>query len=120
MKILVRAREYRRTTNFPVITICNLNQLQTNNSLDLIQKYSNLKQINLIKTFQLMSELSSYNDSFKKSVSYPLNESLILCTINTMSCSSSDFVWTFDPIYGNCYSFNNGFNSSGNSIDLVQ
>jgi hypothetical protein len=106
--------------NFPVITICNLNQLQTNISFDFIQRYSNLKQANLIKNFQLISQLSSYNDSFKKSLSYPLNESLLSCMINSMSCSSLDFVWSFDPLYGNCYSFNKGLNSSGNSIALIK
>jgi hypothetical protein len=105
---------------FPIITICNLNQLQTNNTFDFIQRYSNLTQNNLVKTFQLMSELSSYNDTFKKSVSYPFNESLLSCMINTNNCSPSDFEWSFDPIYGNCYSFNTGFNSSGNSINLIK
>jgi len=108
-------------SNFPVIAICNLNQLQTKNSLDLVQKYSAINYFsNILKNFFMMNELSSFNDTFKKSFIYSLNETLLSCTINTISCSSSDFVWSYNPIYGNCYSFNTGFNSSGNSIDLIQ
>ncbi len=108
--------------NFPVITICNLNQLQTNESFEIIQKYSQINYLsNVYKYFYLMNELSSYNKTFQKSLSYSLNESLIKCTINTQECSESDFVWTFDTAtYGNCYSFNTGFNSKGNSVDLIQ
>jgi len=103
---------------FPAITICNLNQYQTNNSFDFVQKYSNYPIINTFKRFFLMNELLTFNDSFKKSFTYSLNESLISCLLNLNPCSSSDFVWTFDPIYGNCYSFNIGLNSSGHSVDI--
>jgi len=106
--------------NFPAITICNLNKLQTNNSLSIAKKYANTPYPNIFTNFFLMNELSSSNDSFQKSLHYPLNESLISCTINTMSCSSADFVWNFNPIYGNCYSFNTGFKNSGDSVDLIQ
>ena len=67
-----------------------------------------------------MNELTSYNNTFQKSLSYSLNESLIKCTIGTLECSASDFFYTFDACYGNCYSFNIGFNSSGDPIDLIQ
>ena len=109
--------------DFPVITICNLNQLQNNYSSQIRQKYSKLnhffsdfQMINIL----LMNEFSSFNDSFKKSLSYSLQESLISCSINMKPCFSSDFFWRFDQIYGNCYSFNTGFNSSGNLSDLIQ
>ena len=103
---------------FPAITICNLNQYQTNYSFDIVQKYSNYSSLNTYKRFFLMNELLTINDSFKKSLTYSLKESLISCLLNLNPCSSSDFVWTFDPIYGNCYSFNTGLNSSGHSVDI--
>lgn len=94
---------------FPVITICNLNQLQTNNSFYLVQKYSFMSYFpNEVKNFLLMNEISSYNDSYKKSLSFSLNESILKCNINGITCTESDFVWVFDSIYGNCYSFNSG------------
>ncbi len=110
--------------NFPVITICNLNQFQTNNSFGFLKKYSEVTKENLLSNsifnIALISVISSYNNSFKRSLSFSLNESLISCSINLETCSISDFVWTFDPLYGNCYSLNTGFNSSGNSIDLIK
>jgi hypothetical protein len=109
--------------DFPIITICNLNQLQTNYSSQIRQKYSEMNYIfsdlQMINLY-LMNEFSSLNDSFKKSLTYSLKESLISCSINMMPCFSTDFVWRFDPIYGNCYSFNTGFNSSKKSSDVIQ
>jgi hypothetical protein len=106
--------------DFPVVTICNLNQLQKNNSFYLVQKYSQMSYFsNLGKNVFMMLELSSYNETLKKSFAYSLNESLISCHINAGECWASDFVWIFDPVYGNCYSFNTGFNSSGNLIDKI-
>jgi hypothetical protein len=106
--------------DLPVITICNLNQLQKNNSIDLIKKYSNSSVPNIYNNVFLINEIMTYNDTHKKSLIFSLNESLLECFINTIYCTHLDFVWTVDPIYGNCYSFNTGFNSSGNSIDLIQ
>ena len=105
----------------PVITICNLNQLQTNNSFYLVQKYSFMSYLpNEVKNFFLMNEISSFNDSYKKSLSFSSNESILKCNINGITCTESDFVWVFDPIYGNCYSFNSGSNKSQNSVDLIK
>jgi len=69
---------------------------------------------NLELNVYMMNEFSSFDNSFKKSLTYSLKESLLSCSINMMSCYSSDFIWHFDPKYGNFYSFNTGFNSSGN------
>jgi hypothetical protein len=33
-------------------------------------------------------------------------------------CSPSDFVWSFDKNFGNCYTFNSGYNSSGAKVEL--
>jgi len=107
-------------TILPVITICNLDQFQTSDSYFIKQGYSQIPYLsNLLKNLFIMSEINSYEDTVKKSLVYSLNESLISCTINTNDCSVSDFVWYFDSFYGNCYSFNSGLNSQGNSVDLI-
>ena len=31
---------------------------------------------------------------------------LITCVFNLRSCNTSDFVWFYDLMYGNCYKFN--------------
>ncbi len=107
--------------DFPVITICNLNQLQKNNSIDLIQKYSNSPSVpNIYNNVFLMNEIMTYNDTRKRSLIFSLNESLLECFINAILCTHLEFVWSFDPIYGNCYSYNTGFNSFSNSIGYVK
>ena len=78
MKLHLSYLQYNTVTNieivteipaeFPVITICNLNQYQTNYSFDIVQKYSNYSILNTYKRFFLMNELLTINDSFKKSI----------------------------------------------------
>jgi len=42
------------------------------------------------------------------------------CTFNNQICNPSDFIWSYDTNYGNCYTFNSGFESNGNKVDLKQ
>jgi hypothetical protein len=35
-----------------------------------------------------------------------------------MECTHEDFSWKFDRYYGNCYTFNSGFNASGHVNDF--
>ena len=37
---------------------------------------------------------------------------------NGESCSLTDFVWSFDEIYGNCYTFNSGLDANGSKVNL--
>ena len=43
---------------------------------------------------------------------------LLSCSFNYDGCKVDDFSWEFYPFYGNCYSFNSGFNSTGQSVNL--
>ena len=38
---------------------------------------------------------------------------------NYQECNSSDFTWSWDEFYGNCFTFNSGFDSNGNKMDLA-
>jgi hypothetical protein len=49
----------------------------------------------------------------KQMLGHELEDILIKCTFNYKLCSLSDFSWSFDDVYGNCYSFNSGFYSNG-------
>ena len=40
------------------------------------------------------------------------------CMFNYEQCKAEDFSWEFDSNYGNCYSFNSGFNSTGHSVNI--
>ncbi len=108
-------------TILPVITICNLDQFQTSDSYFIKQGYSQIPYLsNVLKNLFIMSEINSYEDTVRKSLAYSLNESLISCEINTLNCGLSDFVWYFDSLYGNCYSFNSGKNSQGYPADVFK
>lgn len=98
---------------FPVIVICNLNLFSGNNSFNFIKEFydnnSNIKSYpNYQQSFYILSDLLLRNDSFKRSMSLNLNETLISCSFNANPCDSNHFEWMFDVMYGNCYKFNTG------------
>jgi hypothetical protein len=118
---------YETPSVFPKVTVCNLNTFATQTSLNIINKFytlsSNLsyydKSSNGISAqLLIMSLVSESNDTFKKAISHSFDDVLIGCKFNYQQCYSSDFKWEFDQTYGNCYSFNSGFNSTGQKTDL--
>jgi hypothetical protein len=76
-----------------------------------------------LKIFLIMSGIVNdkhYSDENKKRIAHNLEDILIDCKFNYQKCSASDFVWHFDPLFGNCYVFNSGYNSTGDAIELKQ
>ena len=69
-----------------------------------------------------LSMLNDKNISYgfrKERLSYSLNDSLISCYFNWISCSSNNFTTFFEPVYGNCFTFNsNLMNMSGEAYGL--
>lgn len=49
-----------------------------------------------------------------------LDDMLISCDFLDASCNLSDFVYSFNSFYGNCYSFNNGYYPDGTSREIAQ
>lgn len=97
---------YENPTLFPKVTFCNVNWFTTEYAY-------NLTQMNV--TF---GQVSSFSNEEKQKLGHDLNDILFECKFNYDSCNSSDFVWSFDPDYGNCYTFNSGFDSNGNRVNL--
>jgi hypothetical protein len=77
----------------------------------------NLKTFYTYTASFMAQNLLSSND-LKKSIGHSIDDILIGCKFNYQSCSSADFLWEYDKIYGNCYSFNSGFNSTGHRVEL--
>jgi hypothetical protein len=122
-------------TVFPKITICNSVFATTEYAYQLIKQindvyypnisifdqsqmsnlsYSDLQSLNKIyQIFNLLINLDSFSDASRKLLGHPLEDILWYCKFNGQFCSPSDFTWRWDPLYGNCYSFNSGYNSSG-------
>lgn len=114
---------------FPTVTFCNqksfryhslMNHSTFNNLLYL--KASILSSIDSNKT-----SLKLLDDFFFKIaytfrqqrilLSYTIDEMLINCRFNGITCTKNDFEHVYLPGYGNCYKFNSGKNLSGKSIE---
>ena len=112
-------------TPFPKISICNLNQFTTKYAFDYLNEIDKMNSTKSFFTFdqnlnsterKVLAEeihniaLVSRSIHVKKKFSHTLDEILFSCYFNGQKCSSQDFVWEWDPQYGNCYVFNSDFN----------
>lgn len=88
---------YETPTLFPKITICNPNPLTTEYA------FNKSKQMG-ISDFYLVDEY--FLNEEKKELGHDFKDILLDCTFNKIKCNSSDFSWSFDDNYGNCYTFN--------------
>jgi hypothetical protein len=100
---------YETPTLFPKITFCNVNKYTTQFA------YS----VTLKKSSDYLND-QDFNDTYKQSLGHSLNDILIFCQFNYKDCNISDFIWTYDSTYGNCYTFNSGFHSNGSKVNLKQ
>ena len=108
---------YETPAKFPVITLCNANLFQTKQSEKIVEDYLSQLKFNpnlssTLKSLLILNSINQKNETFKKSISYPFEESLIGCEFNTIKCNASDFSWTFHSAFGNCYRFNSGKDSN--------
>jgi hypothetical protein len=130
-------------TKFPKVTICNTAIAITEYAYELIKQINQeyLPNLNIFDQHS-MSKLyykdafdkywkissiflarinsDSFSDVERQKLSHSLNDILIYCTFNGQPCTPSDFIWKWDPLYGNCYSFSSGFNSSGSRVDYKE
>ena len=108
-------------SRFPEVTICNQNPFITeysnqflsfffNQSLvkDVLQNDSQIlwKKLLGIKNTITYKAYYSNNDINKKKFGYKINETILRCSFNMAECDLNEFEWGYNPIYGNCYTFN--------------
>lgn len=119
------------SADFPAVTICNVNPFVTNVSAQFVEdimRTNGLIDPRLLNpadwfkdwtAFDLMNvryfantnalDNSTYSDAFRQSFGYPLSDMLLSCSYNYADCSlEDDWIWFYDVIYGNCYTFNSG------------
>ena len=53
-----------------------------------------------------------------KSFGYSFNSFLLSCYFNNEICGEKDFIWFYDFVFGNCYTFNSGYDLNGNRIPI--
>lgn len=134
-------------TKFPQITICNYNMFTTEYALEFLKNFSESTKktdnatVNIFEkdevsniSYPLMlpkiakfykkviSYVNSQNfsDQNRKKLGFRLKDILHNCKFNTAACDLNEFTWEFDPIYGNCYKFNSGYNSTGGKVDTKE
>jgi len=98
---------YETPTLFPKVTLCNYNRFTTKYSFDLIQKLN-------------VSNVENLLPSQHKLFSHKLDDVLFFCLFNGKYCDAGDFTWAYNEQYGNCYTFNSGFDSNGNKSDDIK
>jgi hypothetical protein len=60
----------------------------------------------------------TFSDLDRIKLGHPLFDILFECFFNGQPCTSSDFNWQWNPVFGNCYTFNSGSNSNGSAVDF--
>jgi hypothetical protein len=115
-------------TIFPKITICNISPFTSKNSIKIIelankhvapnidifdeQELANLtgsQKFKLFDDLQTAAILIMNSDKYpidRKSLGHTFEDILFDCIFNFEPCTHSQFKWTFDKMYGNCYEFN--------------
>jgi hypothetical protein len=115
---------------FPAVTICNTNALATTNAGDLLNetifKYfpSHVNDTNIFfiwslnKRARLAAFDKRYGDENKRLLGFNFSLMLQICLFDENYCNPSDFVWSYNLRYGNCFTFNSGYSQSGDKIPL--
>lgn len=113
------------STDFPQVSICNMNAFLTNESVEFVSQLLAQNQLNdpayfntiFADTFLILQYFAGTNalnpnltDDFRKSLSYQFKDILLSCTYNLIPCTADDFVWYYDILHGNCFKFNSGIN----------
>jgi hypothetical protein len=93
-------------TEFPKITICNLNKYATKHAWEYVTNETTKKGDEKLTGEE------------KRLLGHDLNDTLFDCWFNFQQCDSRDFLWSFDSTNGNCFSFNSGFVANGTRVDL--
>lgn len=107
---------YENPTLFPTVSICNQNPYMTSKSYEYIKNFFETNNISDVRTLlynNLSSQIKAFryivgvdlrssniSDQMRKSMGLTLKEMLLTCTYNNQKCSSDDFVWFYDTIYG--------------------
>ena len=100
-------------SHFPVITICNLNYFQTNESKYFMKDVNNYMKISINKEtnwyltrkyIELAKSIvieNGLNQSEIQKMGYTINQMVLTCYFNQKLCDlESDFIWFLHPNYG--------------------
>ena len=117
---------YETPAVFPKVTFCNLNQfttkegyefLKTTDTDGLLSQIGNVdfdygSQIFWQLLLKAQASLANKTDDYKKRMGHELKDILFRCRFNFQKCTEDDFAWRWNSVFGNCFTFNSGFNST--------
>jgi hypothetical protein len=122
-------------TDFPAVTICNLNPIDRKKASTYINQVLNASDLNYVRnTFLIDIDPSTVINLIKSSIisdpnlnysnrinfGFSLDYMMLTCQFNGYECNKSDFITTYNYDYGNCFTFNSGYDSNGNQIPIKQ
>ena len=98
---------FETPTLFPKVTFCNVNRFTTQYAFQLLE------------TGIQNSQIDALSNEEKIKLGHNLEDILIDCHFNNMPCNYLNFTWSYDETYGNCYTFNSGFDMNATRrVDL--
>ena len=62
----------------------------------------------------------SLTSAQKRSFGFEINYMLLTCFYNDKPCTSNDFIWRYNFVYGNCFTFNSGYDNDGKKIPILK
>jgi hypothetical protein len=116
-------------SEFPTITICNLNPFYKNMSIPVLRgilskNFSDFEELSTdefkigLYKFLYLAKHPSTSDEQKKKLGPALSKMLIYCSFIETNCSLNDFSWKYLIDFGNCFRFNSGYDLSDNKIAI--
>jgi hypothetical protein len=126
--VVTTIRKYSDTpVTFPAVSICNSNLVANERAQEYVKNLSvplsmiMEMYVNLQAYVGISLYSPEYDDSFRASMGYSLDEFVIECHFNEQSCNYSlHWMWYFDSMYGNCFRFNGGVDSNGGSVPILK
>jgi hypothetical protein len=98
-------------TLFPVVSICNKNPFTTDSAFTYVDQFleetfykyalfdtDTFDMIRYILGVKIRSV--NFTDDERKAFGLQIDNMLLMCSYNQKPCSSNDFYWFFDPLYG--------------------
>ena len=121
--------------DFPAVTFCNINpfdQTKSKNYFDKVlekQKLENPHDLSKTNytTEEIVNLVSSnaagdpnLSDKDRNNLGFQLEYMIITCMFDGVNCNLTNIKKNYNPKFGNCYTFNSGFDKYGNNVSILK